>query len=96
MTADEGTLQIKAAPAPKVTLYDTNQEIVSGFDSIDVTGYDADSSPESDIWYNLDTAAIPAGFYSLEFKYSILTGDGLTRNSISLVVVELLDPLESI
>lgn len=91
--AGSGDLTILAIPAPSVTLFDTDEEIVSGFNGIPATGYDVSPATEVNLWFNLDTAGLLESWYDLQFNYSVSAEDGMTRKEVSVVTILLRDPL---
>ena len=90
-TAQTGTLTIQGSPAPSVTMYDSVGVVVTGYNGIAVTGYDSGAMANPRAWYNLDTAGMAAGFYTLVFKFSAAGSDSLTRIYEPAVVLQILD-----
>ena len=90
-TAQTGTLNIQGSPTPTVTLYDSAGSVVSGYNGISVTGYDSGALASPRAWYNLDTASLAAGFYTLVFKFSAAGSDNITRTYEPAVVLQILD-----
>lgn len=77
ITAASGSLTINGSPT--CTLYDGNDAPVSGFTNAAVTGYDVGAQAAPRVWYNLDTAGLAAGYYTLVFRFQALASDGMTR-----------------
>lgn len=77
--AQTGTLTIQASPAPSCTLYDPSGTPVTGIDGVAETGYDSGALASPRIWYNLDTAGLAAGYYTMVFKFTAAGSDSLTR-----------------
>lgn len=74
-----GTLTISATPPPAATLYDSGGSAVIGFSHVTASGYDAGAQSAPRVWLNLDTSALPAGFYTLVFTFTAVGSDGITR-----------------
>lgn len=78
-TAVSGTLTIAASPAPVVYLYDSSGAVVSGYNGISATGYDASAAASVRVWYLLDTASLAVDEYRMVFKFSAAGSDSMTR-----------------
>jgi hypothetical protein len=90
-TAQTGTLTIQGTPAPNLTLYDSVGGVVTGYNGIAVTGYDSGAIANPRAWYNLDTAGLASGFYTLVFKFSAAGSDSITRTYEPAVVLQIQD-----
>ena len=73
----QGTLQIQAGGT--VTLYDATGTPAGGIDGAFLTAYDPDPAASVRAWYDLNTAGITPGRYTLTFNVTALGSDGLTR-----------------
>lgn len=85
VTAQTGTLTIQSSPAPTCTLYDSTGTVVGTADQA-ATGYDNTALAAPRVWFNLDSTswagyagALPAGFYTMVFKFTAAGSDSLTR-----------------
>lgn len=67
LDAASGTLTISASPAPTYSLYDASGVVVTGHSAQTVTGYDATALDTVMAWNTLDTSALTAGWYRMEF-----------------------------
>ncbi len=79
VTMSNGTCTIQGSPAPVCTLVDSTGAVVSGFNGLAVTGYDATALQTARMWFLLDTTGLSVGYFTLNFKVSVLGSDGMTR-----------------
>ncbi len=91
-------LQVAVSPAPEVSLYVRSnyfKPVTMAEDfPVDATGYSSDPAEEVQVWYFLDTTALEAGRYLLVFDYDVLAEDGMTRDEIVPIEIEITDPSE--
>lgn len=93
--AEDGVLQVAENPAPTITLYARSSyfeplTVVLGYDQIPATGYTQTQEAEVAVWYYLNTASLEGGRYLLVFDYQVLAEDGMTREEVVSIAINLL------
>ena len=89
-----GTLSVAGSPEPTATLYDANGVVVTGFNAITASGYDAGAKTAPRVWLLLNTSGLNAGFYTLVFAFTANGSDGSTRVYEPNVGVQILSVTE--
>ncbi len=74
-----GSLTIQATPAPTASLFNQAGTAVFGFEEVPASGYDTGANSAPRVWLNLNASTVPAGYYTLAFTFSAVSGDGETR-----------------
>jgi hypothetical protein len=90
----DSDLTISDSPAPTITLYDADGEVVEGFDSIDVTGYDQSAATTVRAWYVLDSAALEPGWYTAAITMRVTAADSIIRTVIPTMGIQVRDLLD--
>lgn len=77
VTMPNGTCTIQ--PTPTCILKDSVNATVSGFNGINVTGFEPGALQTAKMWLNLDASTLTPGYYFLTFTANVLGSDGMTR-----------------
>lgn len=85
--ADPATLTVQGSPT--FTLYDASGAVVSGFNGVAATGFDAGALATVRAWYLLATAGLAAGFYTGVISFHALGSDGLVRVFEPSIAIEI-------
>lgn len=83
--ASPATLTITAA---RVTLYDSAGAPAGGISGTACSGYDVGALAAPRAWQELDTTALPAGFYRLVFTITATGSDGNARTYEPELLIE--------
>jgi|DewCreStandDraft_4_1066084.scaffolds.fasta_scaffold46658_4 hypothetical protein len=86
------TLSIQ--PGATYTLYAASGSEVAGHTALPVSGYESGPLESPRVWVILDTQApvdLPAGYYTLVFRFQAAGSDGITRVFVPGIEVEVED-----
>lgn len=89
-TLASGTMTVSTGAT--VTLYDAAGTVVTGFNGINVTGYDSTAVANPRVWLLFDTtsAYITAGMYAMVFHFTAVASDSTTRVYEPSVAIQVL------